>query len=563
MDGASAPRVFYDPRGDGDAQADILGGGYYDPLFPLIPPADRVGQIELLTTVLRRYFGKRPRGAWLNASAWEPGLISSFCTCGIEYVLLDKLMLETSGYPGVDGNAPVTIEDNGKTITAGEVVAPERLSPKSFFDEIRGSSGTGGERQIVIFIGQDSIAPVFSQENGEPSWIESLLALVRAPDSGIEPSTTGRVLKARACWRRAYISAGMSPYEFNDLAIPDDIRILARTTAKHFLAKSANSMNLYAKMMYVHTLVNQLRGDKSRKKNAREELWLAQNNEAFRSGMTDDSAHMRTVRQITYRNLINAEKSTRLRGVFSPSINTFDFDMDGLKEYLSQLERYNMYVHLRGGRVFEFDVFDAARNFCDMEIPGTVAGLFIDHFITSEDLPALRSGTFRESRPVFANSLYQDLSVDPFRQEINLKANGLFGAFQQPLSLRKQYSFRNEGIQVQYILKNESPLNLSGIFMIELDLLVSEHRGRKPGLAVYARDFRKEGPLQTIHEEDVSWIQIDDAETGVKFTLDANENPSITVLPVDGEGLRAFLWWKAELSPNYEMEKMVFFKIDT
>jgi alpha-amylase len=51
-------------------QIEVLGGGYYSPLFPLIPPADRVGQTELLTTVLRKYFGKRPRGAWLTASAW-------------------------------------------------------------------------------------------------------------------------------------------------------------------------------------------------------------------------------------------------------------------------------------------------------------------------------------------------------------------------------------------------------------------------------------------------------------------------------------------------------------
>ncbi|HNY21302.1 MAG TPA: 4-alpha-glucanotransferase, partial [Treponemataceae bacterium] len=39
----------------GRKQIDILGGGYYAPLFPLIPPADRVAQIELLTTSLRKH----------------------------------------------------------------------------------------------------------------------------------------------------------------------------------------------------------------------------------------------------------------------------------------------------------------------------------------------------------------------------------------------------------------------------------------------------------------------------------------------------------------------------
>ena len=84
-------------------QIEILGGGYYAPLFPLVPPVDRVGQIELLTTALRKFFGKRPRGAWLPSSAWDPSMISSLTTCGLEYVLLDRIMIESSGFSDVDG----------------------------------------------------------------------------------------------------------------------------------------------------------------------------------------------------------------------------------------------------------------------------------------------------------------------------------------------------------------------------------------------------------------------------------------------------------------------------
>ena len=118
-------------------QIDILGGGYYSPFFPLIPPADRVGQIELLTTTLRKYFGKRPRGAWITASAWEPSMIPSLNSCGIEYVLLDKIMIETSGFPDVNGFAPVTLEDNGKTVIAipldNRYCNLENYAPSSFF----------------------------------------------------------------------------------------------------------------------------------------------------------------------------------------------------------------------------------------------------------------------------------------------------------------------------------------------------------------------------------------------------------------------------------------------
>ncbi len=562
-------------------QIDILGGGYYSPLFPLIPPADRVGQIELLTTVLRKYFGRRPRGAWLTASAWEPSLVSSLYTCGIEYVLLDKMMLETSGFPGVDGYSPVTLEDSGKTIT----VVPldnryrnlERYSPEEFYGEISASIGNesenNAERVVVVFLEQNALSQLFSSGDDSTSWFRRFLALIQAGEGGIELTTTGRFLKTKNLYKRAYISSGMSPYDFNEKHDALDLQIRARTSVKHFLLKSNSVMNLYAKMMYIGILVNQLRGDKSRKKNAREELWRAQNCDVYMMTGSDCFSIHRSLRTLTYKNLLIAEKATRLRGIFFPSIVTFDFDMDGLKEYLCQLESLNMYVHLCGGKIFEFDVLSVYRNYCDL--PLSSGGLFIDHFIANDDLSHIFDGSIQSVKPVFSETIYQDVAVDTARHEISLKANGFFGSFQQPVTLRKQYSFRNEGIQVQYILKNDSPLNLSGVFLIELDLAIPETKLHSQIMTVYSRDNRQESKIQSGSFEDVSWMQIDDPENGVKFTLDANENPSVVVRPVlcanpkssDGstgiEGIRVFLSWKVDLGPNYEMEKMAFLKIDT
>lgn len=545
-------------------QIDILGGGYYSPLFPLIPPADRVGQIELLTTALRKHFGKRPRGVWLPASAWEPALVSSLCTCGIEYVLLDKVLIETSGFPGVDGFSPVTLEDNGKTITAipldNRFVHPERLGPRSFAEALSAGPDRPGEQVSVVFIAPESLAAVFSAAAGKESWMQEFVSLAGDPARGIELLTTSRTLRQRTRFSRACIPSGMSFLANAGIPEPPDNRAPVRASAKHLVSASENSMNVYAKTMYVHALVNQLRGDKSRKNNAREELWLAQNGEVFTLAPQSTPSEARALRQQTWRCLLAAEKSTRVRGIFSPSVITFDFDMDGLKEYLCQLEHLNMYVHPQSGRIFEFDVLDVSRNYCDLASPRS--GFFVDHFLPVESTPLVRQGQTGTEPPVFSGTLYQELSFDPSRLEINLKTNGLFGPFQQPLSLRKQYSFRSEGTQVQYILKNESPLTLSGIFAVELDIAASENRGRKPQLAVYARDYRKDGPVQKMHEDDVSWIQLEDTDAKVKFTLEANENPSVTVIPVDGEGVRIFLYWRVDLGPNYETEKLVFLKTD-
>ena len=326
-------------------------------------------------------------------------------------------------------------------------------------------------------------------------------------------------------------------------------------------------------MMYVHILVNQLKGDKSRKNNAREELWRAQNSEIYRFTRTTNANDLCRQRMLAYKNLLVAEKTSRLRGVFTPSIIAFDFDMDGLKEYLCQLEKLNIYVHPVGGRIFELDILNVNRNYCETGLPSS--GFFVDHFLSLEQISDLENIGKLDGIPVFSNTIYQDVSVDSGRHEILLRTNGFFGSLLQPVALRKQYSFRNEGIQVQYILKNESPLNLSGVFMIEIDPIPILNPNKIPLMTVYTNDNRRDSVLESAFYPDVSWIQVSDMDTGVKFTLDANENPSFISLPVfypslNSEnknsainGYRLFLYWKVELGPGYETEKMVFLKIES
>ncbi|ULQ60020.1 hypothetical protein K7I13_01405 [Brucepastera parasyntrophica] len=197
-------------------QIDILGGGYYNPFFPLLPPADRVGQIELLTTSIRKHFGKRPRGAWLAASAWDPSMVSSLHTCGIEYVLLDKTMFEANGEPQITGLSPVIMEDCGKTLVAfpldNTLRNPEAYSPEDFLSKIT-SNNTETEKvqTVIVFPHQDSLPALFSQENNGVSWIEHFVSLIEESEKKVELTTTSRVIASRNLFHRAYISTGMAP----------------------------------------------------------------------------------------------------------------------------------------------------------------------------------------------------------------------------------------------------------------------------------------------------------------------------------------------------------------
>ena len=72
-------------------QVEILGGGFYEPILPVISDAHKVGQLKKLSAAVKRLFGTAPRGLWLAERVWEPTLVKPIAEAGLEYVLLDEV----------------------------------------------------------------------------------------------------------------------------------------------------------------------------------------------------------------------------------------------------------------------------------------------------------------------------------------------------------------------------------------------------------------------------------------------------------------------------------------
>ena len=101
----------------GRKQVELLGGGFYDPVFSLIPRGDRLGQLERMTTYLRKHFGRRPRGAWITKHIWDPALPALLKSSGIEYTFLDDVQFAFGGCDEtVTRYGPCITEDEGKTV---------------------------------------------------------------------------------------------------------------------------------------------------------------------------------------------------------------------------------------------------------------------------------------------------------------------------------------------------------------------------------------------------------------------------------------------------------------
>ena len=78
-------------------QVEIMGGGYYEPIFQAIPRRDRIGQIKMLSDYSEKRFCAKPRGIWIPERVWSSEIIEDLISCGIEYSILDSAHLIKAG----------------------------------------------------------------------------------------------------------------------------------------------------------------------------------------------------------------------------------------------------------------------------------------------------------------------------------------------------------------------------------------------------------------------------------------------------------------------------------
>ncbi len=97
-------------------QVELLTGGFYEPVLPMLPDIDKVGQVQRLTEFLRASFGVTPRGMWLAERVWEPQLPRVLRAAGVEYVVVDDHHFALAGLdPETLGGYYLT-EDQGAAV---------------------------------------------------------------------------------------------------------------------------------------------------------------------------------------------------------------------------------------------------------------------------------------------------------------------------------------------------------------------------------------------------------------------------------------------------------------
>jgi hypothetical protein len=461
-------------------QLEILGGGFYEPLFSIIPQQDRIGQVELLTTYLRKRFGKKPQGCWIPAMDWEQGLVASLASCGMAYTFLSESQFALAGLSGRDLYSPCISEDQGKLIAVfpvlgrtGEPVWDNK--PRAALEKISAALPAGQDWLVSVFPGPGRILPENpGQESGEQGeadlfWQEFFDQLSSCA-SFLEFTSPGRYLKGRRGLSRACFPNSMEGKGKGD-----------RLFLRQYLLEYPEANGIYSKMIFSHTLTNQLRGDKPRKRTALEELWKAQGIDVFYPAESG-GIYRPCIRRSAYKALLEAEKITREAEDFIPSLMNFDFDFDNEIEYLFRGEWINCYIRLLGASVFELDYLPNSWNYLDtFDRPGPGPGgsrarkaAFAERLLPAGFSPRdILSGRDDGVRKC-GEERFELREMDKARGKVSFylppSSSGASGGGFHALAMEKNYQLHRDTLTVAYTLSNPGREEAAFLFASSIDL---------------------------------------------------------------------------------------------
>lgn len=294
-------------------QVELLTGGFYEPILPILPDWDKVGQIQQLTEFLKLHFGVRPRGLWLAERVWEPHLPKVLRESGVEYVLVDDSHFALAGLDPATLGGYFLTEEQGATLAVFPI--SQRLRYLVPFAEPEDTLAYLGERRqtagmslTLVDDGEKFGAwPGTHRLCHEEGWLRRFFeALLKT--EWLELSTlsryldrhpaTGRIYLPTAAYREmgewalpADAARDLEELKHRMLALPDGEKLgnlLRGGFWRNFLVKYPEVNDLYWKMLRlsraIHEAMSRQPAD-GRLQEARTQLWRGQGNDAYWHGV--------------------------------------------------------------------------------------------------------------------------------------------------------------------------------------------------------------------------------------------------------------------------------------
>lgn len=370
-------------------QAEMMTGGYYEPILSVIPEPDRQGQIRKLTEYVIEKTGYHPTGAWLAERVWEPQLAGTFVDAGIKYTVTDDSHFLSAGLAESETWGYYFTEELGKTLAIFPINQLLRYTipfqdPSKTIEVFKQVIDQPGDHVLVMADDGEKfgIWPGTYEHCHVKGWLHRFLEEIEKNLDWIEPITFTECLQTTAPLGRIYLPTA-SYTEMMEWAMPtsailqyeqlvEDLKkqnkyepnkhFIRGGFWRNFLVKYPESNNLHKKMLYVSHKIQQAVAKQSRSpdiKRAQDALWAGQTNCAYWHGLFG-GLYLNYLRDALYRNLIQAEQlvdQVQHKTKSWIEVDQFDFDADGHQEILVNTSEQSLYFKPNyGGALFEHDI---------------------------------------------------------------------------------------------------------------------------------------------------------------------------------------------------------------
>jgi alpha-amylase len=371
-------------------QIEMLGGGFYEPIFSVIPDRDAVGQMKMLSRRLLDRVDAEARGFWLAERVWDGGLPKKLAPAGLRYTILDDSHFMRAGLDPETLSGYYVTEREGHRLSLFPISKDTRyLIPFRLPQELIAFLGKVRERGGHWAVTYADDGEKFGMWPGTYKWVfeegylERLFAALEEHADWIHLTTFAEYLDAHAPTGRVYLPSA-SYDEMMDWALPaiaaeslEDRRAELEREGRlpgflpflhggfwdGFLVKYPEANHMHKRMLDLSDRVSQL-GSEDMASEPRDLLWRAQDNDVYWHGLFG-GLYLNNLRHEMYRNLIAAEILVD-RAVHRGKdrwldVRVFDLDMDGLDEILVSTPTLAVCIApAYGGSLVELD-YRAAR----------------------------------------------------------------------------------------------------------------------------------------------------------------------------------------------------------
>ncbi len=376
-------------------QVELLASGYYEPILPLIPEADRQGQIALMQQTLARRFGRPSTGLWLTERVWEPELPATLARAGIRYTLLD-----TNQFQLADRALPSHLrvqDEQGRDLLgcymtdyAGESVAlfptSQRLRYWIPFQDVSRTI------EFLKRLTRTSPLAIAYADDGEKfglwpktyawvyeqGWLERLFTALERESSWLTTATFSRYLEDVGPSGRVYLPCGS--YE--------EMLEWSGGYFRNFFVKYPESNAMQHKMLDVSRQIQEVssvecrvsssKGQRMKQQKsslvtrhssliaqAQRELYQAQCNDAYWHGVFG-GLYLSHLRRAVYSHLIAAERLIQPTGGRAATSQSRDLDGDGKPEVTLRNQHLSLVVDPdENGAITEIALSRRALNLAD------------------------------------------------------------------------------------------------------------------------------------------------------------------------------------------------------